>query len=74
MAAILQKPILKDVIVRTTSTESQTKKNRVERWQNREGKFELTNPSAIENKHVLLVDDVITTGATLESSGPQTYN
>jgi predicted amidophosphoribosyltransferase len=52
-------------------TDSQTKKNRVERWQNMEGRFELVNPSAIEGKHVLLVDDVITTGATLEACGKE---
>ena len=69
MAAILQKPILKDVVQRVSYTDSQTKKNRVERWQNMEGRFELTHPSLIEGKHVLLVDDVITTGATLEACG-----
>ena len=69
IAAILQKPILKDVIRRVRYTDSQTKKNRVERWQNMEGRFELTNPDIIEGKHVLLVDDVITTGATLEACG-----
>jgi ComF family protein len=69
MASVLQKPVLKGVIQRVSYTDSQTKKNRVQRWQNMEGRFELVDPKAIENKHVLLVDDVITTGATLEACG-----
>ncbi len=41
----------------------------MERWKNIEGKFQLVNPKAIQNKHLLLVDDVVTTGATLEACG-----
>ena len=66
---ILALPVLKDVIIRTTDTETQTKKNRIERWQNMEGKFELVDLQAVKGKHILLVDDVITTGATLEACG-----
>jgi ComF family protein len=62
-------PVLKNIITRTSSTETQTNKNRIERWLNMEGRFELTNPEAVMNKHVLLVDDVLTTGATLEACG-----
>lgn len=69
IAAILQKPVWKDVVRRVSYTDSQTRKNRVERWQNMEGRFELAHPHLIEGKHVLLVDDVITTGATLEACG-----
>ncbi|MGZ5286027.1 MAG: ComF family protein [Flavisolibacter sp.] len=69
IASILQKPILSEVVKRRTETESQTKKGRVDRWNNMEGKFELLQPSLIEGKHLLLVDDVITTGATLEACG-----
>jgi ComF family protein len=66
---VLGRPVLKNVVIRPEHTETQTKKGRLERWQNMEGKFELINPSAIEGKHVLLIDDVITTGATLEACG-----
>lgn len=69
IAEVLQKPVLKEAIKRVTYTDSQTKKGRVERWQNMEGRFELTDPKIIEGKHILLIDDVITTGATLEASG-----
>jgi len=71
IAEVLEKPVWKDVMIRRTSTESQTRKSRVERWQNMEGRFELVKPACIEGKHVLLVDDVITTGATLEACGQE---
>ena len=71
MATIMKIPVLNDVIVRPQFTETQTKKGRVERWVNMEGKFVLVKPEAIRNKHVLLIDDVITTGATLESCGTE---
>jgi ComF family protein len=59
------------VISRPAYTETQTKKGRIERWKNMEGKFILSDPGSIAGKHVLLVDDVITTGATLESCGTE---
>lgn len=71
MAAEMHKQVGNEIIRRASSNESQTKKGRVERWQNMEGRFELADPSRIENKHVLLVDDVITTGATLEACGKE---
>jgi ComF family protein len=69
MAEILNIPVLNNVITRPQHTETQTKKGRIERWRNIEGKFQLIDPLKIQNKHVLLVDDVITTGATLEACG-----
>jgi ComF family protein len=69
MAECMHIPVLKDVVIRSQHTDTQTQKGRIERWQNMEGKFVLTNPEAIIGKHVLLVDDVITTGATLEACG-----
>jgi len=69
MADVLSLPILKQVIRRAASSETQTNKNRIDRWLNMQGKFELHQPEAIAGKHVLLIDDVITTGATLEACG-----
>lgn len=71
IAEYLHIPVLKNVIIRPQYTETQTRKGRIERWKNMEGKFVLTDPGIIAGKHVLLVDDVITTGATLESCGSE---
>jgi ComF family protein len=69
MAAVMGKPVIDNVVYRAMHTETQTKKNRIERWQNIEKGFALSNAHLIEGKHVILVDDVITTGATLEACG-----
>lgn len=69
MADIIQVPVINNLVERKHFTDTQTKKGRSERWANVEGSFEITNPEEISNKHLLLVDDVITTGATLEACG-----
>ena len=67
MAIQMQKPLSIGNLIRVRATETQTLKNRFERWQNVEGIFDLTNPEAFTGKHILLVDDVVTTGATIEA-------
>ncbi|TGE14260.1 ComF family protein [Hymenobacter elongatus] len=52
---------------RTEHTDSQTQKNRAQRWQNVATVFEVAEPEVIIGKRVLVVDDVLTTGATLEA-------
>ncbi|MBK5721046.1 ComF family protein [Dysgonomonas sp. Marseille-P4677] len=54
-------------LIRKVNNRSQTKNARFDRWKNVEDIFDLTNNEAFAGKHVLLVDDVITTGSTLES-------
>jgi ComF family protein len=63
----LNKPVDKTILFRTLSNSSQTNKRRYERWKNVKGIFCLKRSETIKNKHVLLVDDVITTGATIEA-------
>ena len=58
-------PVIKDCVAREKSNETQTHKNRGERWKNTEGIFTLAKPELAEGKHILLIDDILTTGATL---------
>ncbi|MFV0606553.1 MAG: ComF family protein [Niabella sp.] len=67
IADALLLPVAEDIVTRPAVTETQTRKNRTDRWQNMEGKFLLVDAEAIKGKHILLVDDVITTGATIEA-------
>lgn len=61
-------PYLTDVLVRTHYTDTQTRKNRFARWQNVKEVFEVQNPEKVSFTHVLLCDDVLTTGATTEAA------
>jgi ComF family protein len=66
---ILKVPLITEAIARNRYTESQTNKNRMERWQNVGGVFSLHKPEVLQAKKILLIDDVITTGASLEACG-----
>lgn len=67
MSTAMQVPVLVKNVIRQRYTDTQTKKHRAERWKNVEGSFAVKNPSVLHGKNILLVDDVITTGATLEA-------
>jgi ComF family protein len=69
ISEVLQLPVWDDVIIRKIYTDTQTHKGRADRWHNVKESFALTNPDKLANKHVLLIDDVITTGATTEACG-----
>lgn len=67
----MQKPILVNNLKRNIHTSTQTRKNRFERWENVENIFGITKPQEFVGKHVLLIDDVVTTGSTLEACASQ---
>ena len=58
-------PVLHDALVRSRYTETQTHRSSYERWMNIEDAFECPSPERLTGKHLLLIDDVFTTGATL---------
>ena len=67
ISTILDKPQDISILVRIRENATQTKKSVYERFENTEGIFELRDKTLLEGKHVLLVDDVLTTGSTLEA-------
>ena len=60
--------------VRKNNTSTQTRKNKAERWENVNLAFSVRDPGAIRNKRMLLVDDIITTGASIEACGQELVN
>jgi ComF family protein len=66
MADVWPKPILGQELMRVVRTPSQTRKGRLERWVNVKEAFQLPDPEALRGMHVLIIDDVVTTGATVE--------
>ena len=69
MSEVMKVPVFNNILIRQRFTETQTKKHRAERWENVDGSFALKNEQVLKGKHLLLVDDVVTTGATFEASG-----
>ena len=72
----LPRPLVCDVLIKPATSESQTKKSRYERYENLLDGFTCRKSTlaSLENKHVLLVDDIITTGATVESCVKELLN
>ena len=71
IAAALGRPVDRRSVVRRIYNKSQTKNDRNKRWENVTGIFAIRNPETLRGKHILLVDDVLTTGATLVSCGQE---
>ncbi|MFZ6010759.1 MAG: ComF family protein [Bacteroidota bacterium] len=74
IAEILKIPCFDSFIERTLKTETQTRKSKLDRWQNVNEVFSAVKPREIENKRILLIDDVVTTGATIEACGQVLLN
>ena len=68
MQQVWNRPIMQDVLIKKNWSNSQTKKDRKARLQQVPDLFFLNHPNRIEGKNILLVDDVLTTGATLEAA------
>ncbi|MCB4806898.1 ComF family protein [Tamlana sp. 62-3] len=67
LALALNAECYQNVLVKITNTKSQTTKERILRWNENQQLFATKNITQIKNKHILLVDDIITTGATIEA-------
>jgi competence protein ComFC len=66
LSEALNKPVITDLLLRAIHSESQTKQSRFARWENVSSAFNVQD--GFESlKHIALVDDVVTTGSTLES-------
>lgn len=67
IASVSDIPVDVSSLERVSVSDTQTRKSRYERWTNVEGIFRVSNAEVLKGKHILLVDDVITTGSTIES-------
>lgn len=67
--SIWPKPVYTNAVERSIFTETQTHKDRISRWQSMRDVFAVTDSNALASKNILLIDDIITTGATLEACG-----
>jgi ComF family protein len=64
----MQIPYYNNILIRSTFTDTQTKKSRFSRWTNVKEVFQVIQPDILQHKHILLCDDVLTTGATMEAA------
>jgi ComF family protein len=71
---IMNLPLERRNLIRTKYTQTQTRKNAVERWENVQSVFGVRDKSRLNGEHILLIDDVITTGSTIESCASTILN
>ncbi len=68
MAEVLHLPVVSDALVRSRATSTQTRRGVYQRWENVSGIFEIRDAASLQGRHLILVDDVTTTGATMEAA------
>jgi competence protein ComFC len=68
ISEVFKRPLHDDILIRVKESATQTRKKKFDRWENVEGIFALRDKGAFQNQHVLLVDDVVTTGATVDAA------
>ena len=73
LARGMRNAAVNDLLIRNVHTESQTRKSRFARWQNVHDAYAVVCPERLLNKHIMLVDDVITTGATIEACAKKLF-
>lgn len=71
ISASMKKNFSVNNLIRNLHTSTQTRKNRYERWENVDNIFKVVQPDEFVGKHILIIDDVVTTGSTLESCALQ---
>lgn len=69
LAEVMAIPLSEDILVRVKNTQTQTRKSKLNRWENVSDVFRVRDRESLSAKRVLLVDDVVTTGATIEACG-----
>lgn len=69
--SVWNKPIENKVVERVLFTATQTQKDRINRWENMQDVFAVSDEIKLQGKHILLIDDIVTTGATLEACGAE---
>lgn len=67
LASHLKADYIDDILIKTANTKTQTKKSRLNRWTSSQDLFDITDLHSLKGKQILLVDDIITTGATIEA-------
>ena len=67
VAEVMEVPMDTKTLYRAVSNQTQTRKGKFERWKNVESIFSLRDATHLENGYLLLIDDVVTTGSTLEA-------